>query len=236
VIDIPSHNTIEERIAVAEKMKEEMGIDSSVEVLVDNMEDEFNKEFAAWPIRYFIAKDGKLLHKSDNSIDNDLFDQDSIQNFFSGLGFVRVHIPKPVVDRAAMSGPTPIQTQIHAVENQEQGWPTVHQASSSWPAAAPLVFASLRSDISVSANFAIESKEVEIFQLILNPTPYEGALKCQDCDNKIKVPVGLNDKYGKKSLTYFEDKCQTWEINSLSCTLYLTLVWIYIAIRRAKFV
>ena len=90
MIDIPSHNTIEERIAVAKKMKEEMGIDSSVEVLVDNMEDEFNKEFAAWPIRYFIAKDGKLLHKSDNSIENDLFDQDSIQNFFRGLGFVPV--------------------------------------------------------------------------------------------------------------------------------------------------
>ena len=77
-------------------MKEEMEIDSNIEVLVDNMEDEFNKEFAAWPIRYFIAKDGKLLHKSDNSIENDVFDQDSIQNFFRGLGFVRVHVPKLV--------------------------------------------------------------------------------------------------------------------------------------------
>ena len=99
MIDIPSHNTIEERIAVAEKMREEMGIDSNVEVLVDNMEDEFNKEFAAWPIRYFIAKDGKLLHKSNNSIENDLFDQDSIQNFFRSYGFVPVHVPRPVVDR-----------------------------------------------------------------------------------------------------------------------------------------
>jgi len=96
VIDIPSHNTIEERIAVAKKLKEEMEIDSNVEVLVDNMENEFNKEFAAWPIRYFIAKDGKLLHKSDNSIENDLFDQDSIQNFFRGLGFVRVNVTKLV--------------------------------------------------------------------------------------------------------------------------------------------
>jgi len=96
VIDIPSHNNIEERIEVASRMKEEMEIDSNIEVLVDNMEDEFNKEFAAWPIRYFIAKDGKLLHKSDNSIENDVFDQDSIQNFFRGLGFVRVHVPKLV--------------------------------------------------------------------------------------------------------------------------------------------
>ena len=73
-----------------------MEIDSNIEVLVDNMEDEFNKEFAAWPIRYFIAKDGKLLHKSDNSIEHDVFDHYSIQNFFRGLGFVRVHVPKLV--------------------------------------------------------------------------------------------------------------------------------------------
>ena len=63
-------------------MKEEMEIDSNIEVLVDNMEDEFNKEFAAWPIRYFIAKEGRLLHKTENSIDNDLFDPVSLQNFF----------------------------------------------------------------------------------------------------------------------------------------------------------
>ena len=74
-----------DRIALTWRMTGEMGIDSKVEVLVDNMEDEFNKEFAAWPIRYFIAKDGKLLHKSDNSVENDLFDVVSIQNFFRFL-------------------------------------------------------------------------------------------------------------------------------------------------------
>ena len=94
MIDIPSHSGLEERIDVARRLREEMGMDSSVEVLVDNMEDSFNKEFAAWPIRYFIAKEGVLLHKTENSIENDLFDQDSLQNFFRGLGFVREHIPR----------------------------------------------------------------------------------------------------------------------------------------------
>ena len=75
-------------------MKEEMEIDSRVEVLVDGIEDSFNKEFAAWPIRYFITKEGRLLHKTENSTDNDLFDQDSLQNFFRGFGFVPAHIPK----------------------------------------------------------------------------------------------------------------------------------------------
>jgi len=85
VIDIPSHSSIEDRIDLARRMKEEMEIDSKVEMLVDNMEDHFNKDFAAWPIRYFIAKEGQLLHKSENRIDNALFDQDTIQNFFEGL-------------------------------------------------------------------------------------------------------------------------------------------------------
>ena len=78
MIDIPSHNGIEERIDVARRMKEEMEIDSKVEVLVDDMDDAFNKEFAAWPIRYFIAKEGRLLYKSENSIKDSRFDQVSL--------------------------------------------------------------------------------------------------------------------------------------------------------------
>ena len=85
MIDIPSHSSIEDRIDLARRMKEEMEMDSKVEMLVDNMEDHFNKDFAAWPIRYFIAKEGQLLHKSENRIENALFDQDTIQNFFKGL-------------------------------------------------------------------------------------------------------------------------------------------------------
>ena len=77
-------------------MKEEMEIDSRVEVLVDGMEDAFNKEFAAWPIRYSIAKEGRLLHKTENSINNDLFDQLSLQNFFRGFGFVHAPVPKVI--------------------------------------------------------------------------------------------------------------------------------------------
>jgi hypothetical protein len=93
VIEIPSHSSLEDRIKVARRLKEEMEIDSKVEVLVDGMEDAFNKEFAAWPIRYFIAKEGRLLHKTENSINNSLFDQVSIQNFFRGFGFVRPFQP-----------------------------------------------------------------------------------------------------------------------------------------------
>ena len=36
MIDIPSHSSLEDRIEVARRMKEEMEIDSHVEVLVDN--------------------------------------------------------------------------------------------------------------------------------------------------------------------------------------------------------
>ena len=63
---------------VAGRMKEEMETDSKVEVLVDDMEAAFNKEFAAWPIRYFIVKEGRLLYKSENSIKDSHFDQVSL--------------------------------------------------------------------------------------------------------------------------------------------------------------
>jgi len=63
---------------VAGRMKEEMEIDSKVEVFMDDMDDAFNKEFAAWPIRYFIAKEGRLLYKSENSIKDSRFDQVSL--------------------------------------------------------------------------------------------------------------------------------------------------------------
>ena len=98
MIDIPTHSSLEDRIKVARRLKEEMEIDSKVEVLVDDLEDAFNKEFAAWPIRYFIAKEGRLLHKTENSIDNDRFDQVSLQNFFRGFGFV----PAPDPDLEAI--------------------------------------------------------------------------------------------------------------------------------------
>jgi len=103
VIDIPSHSSLEDRIEVAWRIKEEMEIDSKVEVLVDNMEDTFNKEFAAWPIRYFIAKEGRLMHKTKNSIDNDKFDQESIQNFFRGFGFVPNHDLDPEASGVVMT-------------------------------------------------------------------------------------------------------------------------------------
>jgi len=101
VIDIPSHTSLEDRIEVARRIKEEMEIDPKVEVLVDNMDDAFNKEFAAWPIRYYIAKEGRLMHKTKNSIDNDKFDQESLQNFFRGFGFVPA--PNLDLDRVVMT-------------------------------------------------------------------------------------------------------------------------------------
>ena len=101
---------------MARRLKEEMEIDSNVEVLVDNVDDAFNKEFAAWPIRYFIAKEGRLLHKTENSIDNDLFDQDSLQNFFRGFGFVRADGPTLIDGRPNPNLPIhelPVMTMLH---------------------------------------------------------------------------------------------------------------------------
>jgi len=86
VINIPQHTALEERIAVASKMKEDMEI--GCRVVVDGMEDHFNKELAAWPIRYYIIKDQKILHQTGNGL-GPYFDEMSLQNFFKGFGFVK---------------------------------------------------------------------------------------------------------------------------------------------------
>ena len=98
-------------------MKEEMEINSWVEILVDNMEDAFNKEFAAWPIRYFIAKEGRLLHKTENSIANSLFDQDTIQNFFKRLRSIEIDkqmkSTSDEIDKQLRSLPEPQRAMLH---------------------------------------------------------------------------------------------------------------------------
>ena len=156
VIDIPSHSSLEDRIELARRMKEEMKMDSKVEVLVDNMEDAFNNEFAAWPIRYYIAKEGRLLHKTENSINNDLFDQVSLQNFFRGFGFVRAPDPDP--DRESSLADLEAMYAIRMAHRSSTG-DLATRANCCLivcSSAAPLVFALLSPDSSVSERFARE--------------------------------------------------------------------------------
>jgi hypothetical protein len=55
-----SHKTIEDRMACIEKFAKEFTI--STPIYADNMNDDFEMQFAAWPFRFYVVKDGKFLH------------------------------------------------------------------------------------------------------------------------------------------------------------------------------
>jgi len=57
-VDIPNHQTIQERTQAAKMLVS--NYDFKLPVLLDTMENLFDKNFAVWPERYFIIKDGMV--------------------------------------------------------------------------------------------------------------------------------------------------------------------------------
>jgi len=58
-VSITNHKSIEERMSAAKRMVEEFGC--KIPILLDTMSDEFDKQYAVWPERYYCVKDGKML-------------------------------------------------------------------------------------------------------------------------------------------------------------------------------
>jgi len=52
--------TIEERLIIANRFMNEMSY--KVPIVVDSMNNTFESEFSAWPLRYFIVNKNKVLH------------------------------------------------------------------------------------------------------------------------------------------------------------------------------
>lgn len=64
------HRNIKDRIECIKKFKSEYNLDLSI--FGDNMDDVFETEYAAWPFRYFVIKDSKILkigQPSDSTFD-----------------------------------------------------------------------------------------------------------------------------------------------------------------------
>jgi len=58
---------LEERCGLARKYKEEKGL--SIEMGVDLMNNGFEKVFAAWPVRFYVVKEGKLVWKAQPNLE-----------------------------------------------------------------------------------------------------------------------------------------------------------------------
>lgn len=61
--EIPRHQTIGDRRAAAESFVHAFPLHQAFEVVLDTMEDAFNREFASWPFRFWIILDGRVALK-----------------------------------------------------------------------------------------------------------------------------------------------------------------------------
>lgn len=61
--NIPQHATLQDRIQAAEMLKEEVKFDGLL--LVDGMDDDFEKRFAVWPEKAFVLLDGVFAYISN---------------------------------------------------------------------------------------------------------------------------------------------------------------------------
>jgi len=60
VVQIPTHQTLEDRINAAKQFIAKTGFE--IPILVDGMENKMCSVWGAWPERYFILKDQQVLH------------------------------------------------------------------------------------------------------------------------------------------------------------------------------
>lgn len=59
-VDIPNHTCIADRKQASALMRSKYGLEPSVPVFLDTMDNEFDKEFAVWPERYYVSIRGVL--------------------------------------------------------------------------------------------------------------------------------------------------------------------------------
>eukprot|EP01088_Endostelium_zonatum_P021563 TRINITY_DN85_c0_g4_i1.p1 TRINITY_DN85_c0_g4~~TRINITY_DN85_c0_g4_i1.p1 ORF type:complete len:125 (-),score=22.84 TRINITY_DN85_c0_g4_i1:273-647(-) len=73
--------TLEQRVELAKMYQSRF--DSQVPIAVDTMTNEFDEMFSAWPIRFFVVKDGKLAFKAQPSKEFFGYDIEELGNWLN---------------------------------------------------------------------------------------------------------------------------------------------------------
>lgn len=67
---IESHKNVEDRLICMDKLKKAFGL--TMPIYCDNMNNDFETEYASWPFRYYVIKNGRFLmifEPSDDQFD-----------------------------------------------------------------------------------------------------------------------------------------------------------------------
>jgi len=75
--------SLEERCSLAQKFVNTRLY--RVPMLVDTIENDFQKAFAAWPFRFFIVKDNKIVYKAEPSVTSLCYEARDLSKLISSL-------------------------------------------------------------------------------------------------------------------------------------------------------
>jgi len=77
------HKTLEQRISVAKEFIEDYKYE--IPMVVDTMENNFDKVFASWPVRFYLLYKGKIFYKAMPKKDQYTYDFDELTDCLLGL-------------------------------------------------------------------------------------------------------------------------------------------------------
>jgi len=81
VVEIPQHRTVNDRLAAATKFQKET--EYKIPLVVDTLENEFEKTYAAWPERAYIVEGGRVVYVCDMQDDGNMDWENGVANWLS---------------------------------------------------------------------------------------------------------------------------------------------------------
>lgn len=64
-VSVAQHTSLKQRLHAARALQHTLQPHTAIRILVDTIEDTFNKTYSSWPTRAWIIKHGVVRHKSD---------------------------------------------------------------------------------------------------------------------------------------------------------------------------
>jgi len=103
-IDQPK--TLEERVSAAREFVSEF--DYRIPVLIDSMDNHFQKAFAVWPFRFYVIEGGRVALKAEPSLTSHKYDIDELDRWLA-IRFPSPHLPSlPSLLSTSLPSPTPV--------------------------------------------------------------------------------------------------------------------------------
>jgi len=81
IVEIPQHRTVNDRLAAATKFQKETGY--KIPLVVDTLDNEFEKTYAAWPERAYIVEGGRVVYVCDMKEDGNMDWENGVANWLS---------------------------------------------------------------------------------------------------------------------------------------------------------